>query len=153
MQPRNLRIKIPFFTPAPNWRPPERGQNTEESTLSANRMLCENVPSQAVGECCILSAPQSATKQSHGPSFRKHPPIDEALAQFDREERASPKWQGWETRESYKYAIAKNGRLYPPKEIVVLATKIRPRTLAAALKPKRLFAQARLSDRSLEASH
>src|SRR4051812_43351677 len=36
--------------------------------------------------------------------------------------RNSPRWQGWETRESYKYAIAKNGRLYPPKEIIALAT-------------------------------
>jgi Mrr restriction endonuclease-like protein len=50
--------------------------------------------------------------------------IDEALAQFDREERASPKWQGWEARENYKYAIAKNDRLYPPKEIIALATGI-----------------------------
>lgn len=50
--------------------------------------------------------------------------IDEALAQFDREERPSPKWKGWETRESYKYAIVKNGRLYPPKEIIALATGI-----------------------------
>lgn len=48
--------------------------------------------------------------------------IDEALAKFDREERATPKWQGWETRENYKYAIEKNGRLYPPKEIIALAT-------------------------------
>ena len=50
--------------------------------------------------------------------------IDEALAQFDREERASPEWQGWETRDSYKWAIAKNDRLYPPKEIIGLATGI-----------------------------
>lgn len=50
--------------------------------------------------------------------------IDEALANFDREERMSPKWQGWETRDNYKYAIAKNGRLYPPKEIIALATGI-----------------------------
>src|SRR6266540_289915 len=50
--------------------------------------------------------------------------IDEALARFDQEERASPKWQGWEKRDSYKYAVAKNGRLYPPKEIIALATGI-----------------------------
>jgi len=50
--------------------------------------------------------------------------IDEALARFDQEERSSPKWQGWETRGSYKYAIAKNDRLYPPKEIIALATGI-----------------------------
>ena len=48
--------------------------------------------------------------------------IDEALARFDREERGLPKWRGWEDRESYKHAIAKNGHLYPPKEIIALAT-------------------------------
>lgn len=50
--------------------------------------------------------------------------IDEALAQFDREERASAKWEGWEARDSYKFALAKNGRLYPPKEIISLATGV-----------------------------
>ncbi len=50
--------------------------------------------------------------------------IDEALDRFDREERASPEWQGWEARKRYKYAIAKNGRLYPPKEIIALATGV-----------------------------
>ena len=48
--------------------------------------------------------------------------IDEALAQFDREDRDLPKWKGWEERRSYKHAIVKNGRLYPPKEILALAT-------------------------------
>ena len=48
--------------------------------------------------------------------------IDEALAQFDQEERGSPKWKGWEERKSFKHAIVKNGRLYPPKEILALAT-------------------------------
>jgi MoxR-like ATPase len=48
--------------------------------------------------------------------------IDEALAQFDREERNLPKWQGWEKRKSYKHAVAKNDRLYPPKEILAIAT-------------------------------
>lgn len=50
--------------------------------------------------------------------------IDEALDQFDREERSLPRWKDWEERESYKHALAKNGRLYPPKEIVALATGI-----------------------------
>ena len=48
--------------------------------------------------------------------------IDEALAQFDREERDLPKWKGWDERGSYKHAIVKGGFLYPPKEIVALAT-------------------------------
>jgi MoxR-like ATPase len=48
--------------------------------------------------------------------------IDEALARFDQEDRALPKWKGWEERKSYKHAIVKDGRLYPPKEILALAT-------------------------------
>ncbi len=50
--------------------------------------------------------------------------IDEALAQFDRDDRPLPTWQGWEERESYKYALSKNGKFYPPKQIVALATGI-----------------------------
>ena len=42
--------------------------------------------------------------------------IDQALAKFDQEERATPQWQDWETRQNYKYAIEKNGRLYPPRK-------------------------------------
>ena len=48
--------------------------------------------------------------------------ILEALGQFDREERASARWQGWETKENYKYAIAHDGQLYPVKEIISEAT-------------------------------
>jgi hypothetical protein len=50
--------------------------------------------------------------------------IDQALAKFDQEERATPQWQDWENRQNYKYAIAKNGRLYPPKEVIALATGV-----------------------------
>ena len=48
--------------------------------------------------------------------------IDEALAQFDQDERRSTEWKGWEDRKSFKHAIVKNGSLYPPKEILSLAT-------------------------------
>jgi hypothetical protein len=41
---------------------------------------------------------------------------------FDREERNSPKWRDWETKENHKYAIVHDGRLYPVKEIVSLAS-------------------------------
>ncbi|TWI60482.1 Mrr restriction endonuclease-like protein [Bradyrhizobium huanghuaihaiense] len=50
--------------------------------------------------------------------------IDEALAEFDRDGRELSKWQGWEENASYKHAIAKNGRLYPVKEIVSQATGV-----------------------------
>ena len=50
--------------------------------------------------------------------------IDEALVEFDREARALPKWQNWEESGTFKHAIAKNGRLYPVKEIVSQATGV-----------------------------
>lgn len=46
----------------------------------------------------------------------------ESLSRFDREERDSPKWRGWEGKENHRYAIVHEGRLYPVKEIVSLAT-------------------------------
>lgn len=51
-----------------------------------------------------------------------HSRILESLARFDREERDSPKWRGWERKENFKYAIVHDGRLYPVKEIVSFAT-------------------------------
>ena len=50
--------------------------------------------------------------------------IDEALDRFDREERALPKWQNWEANKNFKFAIVKNGRMYPVKEIVAQATGV-----------------------------
>jgi len=35
----------------------------------------------------------------------------ESLARFDREERDSPKWRDWESKENFKYAIVHDGRL------------------------------------------
>jgi hypothetical protein len=46
----------------------------------------------------------------------------ESMIRFDREERNSPKWRDWETKENHKYAIVHDGRLYPVKEIVSLAS-------------------------------
>jgi hypothetical protein len=46
----------------------------------------------------------------------------ESMARFDREERDSPKWHGWETKQNFKYAIVHDGRRYPVKEIISLAT-------------------------------
>ena len=50
--------------------------------------------------------------------------VHEALARFDREERALPKWKDWEENGNFKYAIAKNGFLYPVKEIISEATGV-----------------------------
>jgi hypothetical protein len=46
----------------------------------------------------------------------------ESMARFDREERGSPKWHGWETKQNFKYAIVHEGQRYPVKEIIALAT-------------------------------
>jgi hypothetical protein len=50
--------------------------------------------------------------------------IGEVMAQFDRNERSSAKWEGWEKKGNHKYAITNNDRLYPVKEIVAEATGV-----------------------------
>jgi hypothetical protein len=46
-----------------------------------------------------------------------------ALAQFDDTERARPEWSSWQENGNFKYALCSDGKLYPPKHIVHLATK------------------------------
>jgi hypothetical protein len=46
----------------------------------------------------------------------------EALVKFDDELRDTPEWQGWEAKLIQKYAIEHEGKRYPPKEIIRLAT-------------------------------
>ena len=53
--------------------------------------------------------------------------IIEAFKTFDRDYRNSHEWIGWETKKSQKYVIKHEGRLYPPKMIISLATGL-PRT-------------------------
>lgn len=48
--------------------------------------------------------------------------IREAMARFDAELRETPEWQGWLDNRAHKYAISAEGRLYPVKQIVSLAT-------------------------------
>lgn len=45
-----------------------------------------------------------------------------AMEAFDRELRATKEWKGWESKESRRYAISEGGLLYPPKQIVSMAT-------------------------------
>ena len=44
-----------------------------------------------------------------------------AMRRFD-EERASDKWRNWERDRNYDYAVVHDGRRYPPKRIISLAT-------------------------------
>jgi hypothetical protein len=48
--------------------------------------------------------------------------ISLAMSRFDNELRASPEWANWEDNQSHRYAIARDGKLYPVKQIVSMAT-------------------------------
>jgi 5-methylcytosine-specific restriction protein B len=48
--------------------------------------------------------------------------IVKALERFDQELRETADWSGWEQKENHKFAIQYNGRLYPVKKIISLAT-------------------------------
>jgi 5-methylcytosine-specific restriction protein A len=48
--------------------------------------------------------------------------IERALDQFDRELRSTASWSNWEYNEAQLYAIEHDGRRYPPKKIVSMAT-------------------------------
>ena len=48
--------------------------------------------------------------------------IRNALMQFDQQLRQAPEWASWTDNNAHKYAIRANGRLYPVKQIVSLAT-------------------------------
>ncbi len=48
--------------------------------------------------------------------------IIKVLEQFDQELRETADWSSWEQNENHKFAIQHNGRLYPVKKIISLAT-------------------------------
>jgi 5-methylcytosine-specific restriction protein A len=48
--------------------------------------------------------------------------VEQALARFDFQLRKTPTWQGWQFKKNYRYAIEYQGNLYPPKEIIRMAT-------------------------------
>jgi len=45
-----------------------------------------------------------------------------AMEKFDKELRDTEEWSGWEQKSPYKYAIAHEGRRYPVKQIISMAT-------------------------------
>jgi hypothetical protein len=48
--------------------------------------------------------------------------IIEALNRFDREDRGRDEWRTWQSNGNYEHALRIEGRLYPVKEIISLAT-------------------------------
>ncbi len=50
--------------------------------------------------------------------------FDEALERFDTEFRSTADWADWETNRAHRYAIRANGRLYPVKKVISIATGV-----------------------------
>ena len=50
--------------------------------------------------------------------------LEVAMSRFDSELRSSPEWLHWESTAGYKYAIEHNGKRFPVKQIVSIATGI-----------------------------
>ena len=48
--------------------------------------------------------------------------LRDAMARFDRDFRGAAEWAGWEQNKAHKYAIEHDGRRYPVKQIVSMAT-------------------------------
>ncbi len=48
--------------------------------------------------------------------------ITDAVKVFDFKYRDTPEWLGWERKGTQRYAIVHQGKLYPPKMIISLAT-------------------------------
>ena len=45
-----------------------------------------------------------------------------AMEEFDKELRDTEEWSSWEQKGTYKYAIVHDGRRYPVKQIISMAT-------------------------------
>ena len=50
--------------------------------------------------------------------------ISAAMARFDNELRSSPQWVKWEENQSHRFAVRKDGKLYPVKQVIALATGV-----------------------------
>lgn len=48
--------------------------------------------------------------------------ILQALEEFDDEHRGEGRWADWQSNRNHKYAIEREGRLYPVKKIISMAT-------------------------------
>src|SRR5690242_17879205 len=50
--------------------------------------------------------------------------LAQAIATFDAELRESEAWRGWERNLNYEHAISRDGKLYPVKQIISMATGV-----------------------------
>jgi hypothetical protein len=58
--------------------------------------------------------------------------IKSAMARFDAELRTTAAWANWQNDRRHKFAINDNGKLYPVKQVVVMATNAAPSSFGAA---------------------
>jgi 5-methylcytosine-specific restriction protein A len=68
--------------------------------------------------------------------------IEQALTKFDDQFRDQPEWAQWETNSAHKYAVRVNGKLYPAKKIISLATDLAVRDFMGG-KPANGYLRAR----------
>src|SRR5579872_4720759 len=50
--------------------------------------------------------------------------ISDAMDRFDIQLRATPQWLKWEENQSHRFAIRREGKLYPVKQVIALAAGI-----------------------------
>jgi hypothetical protein len=68
--------------------------------------------------------------------------VSEAIAEFDTFWRDSEEYSGWEQNRNYLHAIVANGRLYPPKMVISLATGLPTNTFYGG-EPSNSYLRAR----------
>jgi len=55
--------------------------------------------------------------------------VQKAMQRFDLEMRDTPEWRQWEGDKNHKFVFVSNGRRYPMKEVISMATGCRPSAL------------------------
>ena len=64
--------------------------------------------------------------------------LADAMARFDRDFRDATEWASWEQNKAYLYAIEHDGRRYPVKQIISMATGMLVSPLKTASRSGRL---------------
>lgn len=87
----------------------------------ANEFLKAGVGIEAIEEVAELEARRRRRRGVPKPSREE---LLRAMAEFDQALRGTPHWVGWESLGRQKYAVRYEGRLYPVKTVISLASGI-----------------------------
>ena len=71
---------------------------------------------------CAPLIPPAMEADDGGLPETSHSDILQALEEFDEEHRGEGRWADWQSNRNHKHAIEHEGRLYPVKQIVSMAT-------------------------------